>query len=200
MKVLAAPRPAPTRPARRHHRSAVLALAGCGGSPSSTGGSPHAGGSVSSPSAVGFSRYMGTHGVPNYPDPDSSGALRKTGAQQLGVTSSEFNGAQRACQPLLPSTWPMSFEQQVQQCYQAGDCPQAVVQQILTVQRKFARCIRSHGLPNFPDPTIDSQLRPVFDLSGAGIDPQSADSSQFRSNECECRRLVGGSVPILPFT
>jgi hypothetical protein len=40
----------------------------------------------------------------------------------------------------------------------------------------------------------------VFDLSSAGIEPQSANSSQFLRAEDECRSLVGGSVPIPPNT
>jgi hypothetical protein len=81
-----------------------------------------------------------------------------------------------------------------------GDCPQTLLQQLLTVERRYAQCLRSHGLPNWPDPTVGAKGRPVFDLSGAGIDPQSADSSQLRPKEEECRRLTGGSVPILPIT
>ena len=71
----------------------------------------------------------------------------------------------------------------------------------MTVERRYAQCLRSHGIPNWPVPTISAKGgRPVFDLSGAGIHPQSANSSQFLSKEGECRSLVGGSVPILPDT
>jgi hypothetical protein len=97
---------------------------------------------------------MRSHGVPNYPDPDSNGQLPKTSAQQLGVSSSLYQAAQRACQSLLPNTVSMSFEQQFQQCVASGDCPQALVQQAMTLMRNFAQCMRSHGVPNWPDPTI----------------------------------------------
>ncbi len=134
---------------------------------------------------------MRSHGVPNYPDPDISGQLPKTSAQQLGVSSSQYQAAQRACQPLLPNTGSMSFEQQIQQCYQAGDCPQALVQQILTAQRKYARCMRSHGLPNFPDPTIDSEGRPVFVISiSKNLDGLNPHSLRYRSKEDVCQRLA----------
>jgi hypothetical protein len=71
----------------------------------------------------------------------------------------------------------------------------------VTLERRYAGCMRSHGVPSWPDPSISPKGgRPVFDLSGAGIDPQSTDSPQFVSKDRECRRLHGGSVPSLPFT
>jgi hypothetical protein len=199
MKVRAAP-----RPLHRHGppvaiiAAAVLALAGCGGSPSSTGGSPHARGSTSTPSAVAYSACMRSNGVPNFPDPDSKGMPGQADPQQLGVSSFQYQAAEQACQHLLPTGG--SLQQQTQQCLLFGDCPPALVQQILTLERTYARCLRSHGVLNWPDPTVGAKGRPVFDLSGAGIDPQSADSSRFLSREGECRRLVGGSVPNLPIT
>jgi hypothetical protein len=64
----------------------------------------------------------------------------------------------------------------------------------------FAQCMRTHGVPDWPDPTVGAKGRPVFDLSGAGIDPQSAESWPCLSKEAECRSLTGGSVPILRVT
>jgi hypothetical protein len=46
----------------------------------------------------------------------------------------------------------------------AGVCPQALVQQALNAGRKFAQCMRSHGLPNWPDPAIDAEGRPDFNI------------------------------------
>jgi hypothetical protein len=129
--------------------------------------------------------------VPNYPDPGSSGQVPKTSAQQLGVSSSQFQAAQRACQHLLPST-SGSSQQQAQQCVQAGDCPPAVVQQMLTSGRRFAICMRSHGVLNWPDPAIDTGVNqgvPFFDLSKEGINDHSP---QIRTKVNECLRLTPG--------
>ncbi|HEY2670604.1 MAG TPA: hypothetical protein VGJ07_09545 [Rugosimonospora sp.] len=181
--------------------TAALALltAACSGSPSSTGSgsSPHVGGSSSSPSAVAYSACMRSHGVPTFPDPDSSGALPKTAGnpQQLGVSTSQYQAAQQACQHLLPTG--LSFLQQAQQCESNGDCPQALVQQILAAGRQYAQCMRSHGVAKFPDPTTDSEGRVFFNISQAGISHQYRRSSQFESNDSDCERLVGG-VP-MPF-
>jgi hypothetical protein len=106
-----------------------------------------------------------------------------------------LQAAQTACQPLYPNNG--SLQQQTQQCVSTGNCPQTLLQQLMTVERSYARCMRSHGVPTWPDPTVGAKGRPVFDLSSAGIDPQSTDSSQFQSKEAACRSLVG-SVPNLP--
>ncbi len=145
---------------------ALLAAACSGGSPSSTGsgGSPTAGDPASSPSAVGFSSCMRSHGVPAYPDPGSSGTLPKPDAQAFGVSTARFNAAQRACQHLLPTTGGSLTASSLQQCYLAGACPQALVQQAVNDGLEFARCMRSRGVPAWPDPTIDSQGRPVFNI------------------------------------
>jgi hypothetical protein len=179
----------------------LLVLAGCGGGPSSTRSSrsPSAGASTSSPSAAAFSACMRAHGVPNFPDPDSKGMPGQADPRQLGVSSSQYAAAEQACQHMLPTGG--SLQQRTQQCLLFGDCPQALVQQLLTVGRQYAQCLRSHGVPNWPDPTISAKGgRPVFDLSDAGIDPRSADTSQFRAKEDDCRRQVGVTVPNLPYT
>ncbi len=175
----------------------ALLAAACSGSPSSAGGSPGAGGSANSPSAVAYSACMRSHGVPNFPDPDSSGQLPKGDAQQFGVSSSQLQAARRACQHLYPGNGG-SFQQSIQQCEMTGDCPQPVVEQALTVMRRYALCIRSHGEPNWPDPTIDSEGRPSFDVSKAGLSSAYTHSSLFESKDRVCERQVGGSggVPV----
>ena len=173
--------------------AAIAQLAACSGSPSSagSGGSTSVGGSASSPSAVAYSQCMRSNGVPNFPDPPSSGGVPKGNAQQFGVSSSQYRAAQTACRHLFPVTGGS-----VQLCEATGDCPQAVVQQALTVMRKYARCMRARGVPNFPDPTTDSQGRPFFDVSNAGITYQYTHSSLFESKDRECERLVGGSAGV----
>jgi hypothetical protein len=66
-----------------------LLAAACSGSPSSagSGGSTAAGGSAGSPSAVAYSACMRSHGVPNFPDPSSSGQVPKPDPLQLGVST-----------------------------------------------------------------------------------------------------------------
>ena len=177
--------------------TAALALlaAACSGRPSSTGGSPDAGGSAASTSAVAYSHCIRSHGLPSFPDPPGSGQVPKGDAQQFGVSSSQFQATERACQHLYPGNGG-SFQQSIQQCELTGDCPQAAVQQALTEMRNYARCIRSHGVPNWPDPTTDSQGRPYFDVSRAGISHAYTHSPLFESKDRICERQVGGSAGV----
>jgi hypothetical protein len=159
--------------------TAVLALlaAACGSSGSSADshGSPNAGGSTTAALLVRYSACMRSRGVPNYPDPDSSGQLPKPDARHLGVSSSQLRASQQACQHLLPNSGDAINASSVQQCMEADDCPKSLVQQVLNDERSFAQCMRSHGVPNWPDPITDSQGRPVFaiSISKDGFNPYS---------------------------
>jgi hypothetical protein len=110
--------------------------------------------------------------------------------QQLGVSSSEIQAAQAACSRVLPTG--QSLRQQTD-CLMVGNCPPAEVQLILEAERKYARCMRAHGVPNWPDPTVNPQGMPVFDVTAAGIDRQFIHSSLYRSPNAECQHLSGGA-------
>lgn len=184
--------------------TAALALlaAACSGSPSSAGpgGPPQAGGSSAAPSAVAYSACMRSHGVPNFPDPGSNGQVPKADPQQLGVSSSQLLAAQRTCQHLYPANGGALTANSLRQCYESYVCPQALVQQALNAGLKFARCMRSRGVANWPDPITDSQGRPLFDIAvpgGAGFatgrglpaSPPVAQGTQINTKINECARL-----------
>jgi hypothetical protein len=172
--------------------TALFVLVACGSSPSSTGsdGSSNALGSKSSPSAVTFSACMRSHGVPNYPDPDSNGNLPKGNARDFGVSNSQYQAAQRACRHVLPDN-DRTFTASLTQCLMTGDCPPAVVQRALTEGRTFAQCMRNQGVPNWPDPTIDSTGRPSFQITAAGISIASSRSSQMLTKIGHCQNQPG---------
>jgi len=127
--------------------AAALLATACG---SVSSGGATTGGSSHSATAVAYSRCMRSHGVPDYPDPNGSGQLRKItpgNEQQLGVSQTRFNTAQAACQRLWPYQAPTRTQQRSN----------------LAAALNFARCLRSRGLPDFPDPTTDpSSGRVVF--------------------------------------
>jgi hypothetical protein len=98
--------------------------------------------------------------VPNFPEPENGNIRKIISGQQVGVTDAQLQAATTACQAL----WP----------YQAPT--QAQEEQDLVNNLKFARCMRSSGLQNFPDPSTDpksGQARFVFSLSRDGFNPQS---------------------------
>ena len=174
----------------------VLALAAvaCGGT-----GSPVAGGggspaSAASAGAVAYSACMRSHGVPNYPDP-SHGQRPKGTAQDFGVSDSRFRVAQNACGHLLPGS-DTTFAAQLIQCLEfgGGDCPPALVHRALTEGLRFARCMRNDGVPNWPDPTVDSMGRPSFHVTAAGISISSTRSPRMLSRLGHCERQTGAPL------
>jgi hypothetical protein len=177
----------------------ALLATGCdSGSSLSTGstGSPSSPRSTGSGSVLAYSVCMRSHGVPDFPDPDSSGNLAKSDANHLRVGRPELQAAEQACRHLLPSNSGAVNTSSVQQCMEASDCPRALVQQVLIEERRFAECMRSHGVPHWPDPSVDSQGRPAFaiSISKLGFDPYSR---QVWAKGNECAHLMPG-LPGLP--
>ncbi len=181
--------------------SAALAMfaAACDGSPSSpgAGGSPSESGSAITPSAIAYSHCMRSHGVPNFPDPADGGQVPKTSAQLLGVSSTQLQAAQAACRHLYPASGEAGgvlTKNSLGQCEETGDCPQALVQAAMTALRAYAQCMRSHGLPTWPDPTLDSEGRPGFNLLHVqGFNPNSAQTSNIMQ---QCYQAMPVRVPV----
>jgi hypothetical protein len=198
----AIPRPRRARPPTGRTAPAIIAVAalglvaaactGRGPSLAGSGGSPGARGSSGPPSAVAFSACMRAHGIPEYPDPDSSGSLPKGTAQDFGVSTSRYQAAERACRHLLPEG-DTTFTASLIQCLMNGDgdCPQALVQRALTEGRTFAQCMRNQGVPTWPDPTVDSTGRPSFQTTAAGISIASTRSPQMLSKIGHCQDQPG---------
>jgi hypothetical protein len=116
---------------------------------------------------------MRSHGIPNFPDPNGSGQIAKQQILQLGVSTTVLQTAQRACMRL----WPYQAPTQAQQ------------RQQLTGYLKFARCMRSHGVPAFPDPSIGDGGRVEFaiSISKDGFDPHSP---QIIGKALECKHVL----------
>ena len=160
-----------------------------------SGGSPRAGGSTSSGSYVAYSACMRAHNIPDFPDPDPAhpeAVVGKESAQQLGVSTSTYESARRACVQLLPLAGGDTAEQQQElQCVDSGTCSQTVVQQWMSGLRTLASCLRAHGEPNWPDPIITSLAghppAPHFPYQQAGIDHHS---DKVMNEVQECIRLT----------
>ena len=133
---------------------------------------------------------MRSDGVPDFPDPAGGGAIPKTGAQALGVSSSRFQAARSACQHLLPDA--ASSEQQARQCLKAGDCPQALVQQMLTADRGSPGACAPTGCPTGPTPPSVPRDGP----SSTSFRSASPTARRIRrrspSSSAECGRLDPG--------
>jgi hypothetical protein len=107
----------------------VLGLGGCGGSSTSGQGGGHA------DPALKMARCLRAHGVPNFPDPTPGGGLVIPNGTNTDAPA--FRSAQSACNKLLPGGQP-------------GGKPSESARLAML---SLSRCIRAHGVPNFPDPT-----------------------------------------------
>jgi hypothetical protein len=136
--------------------AAATLIAACGSnspSSSSSGGRPTY--AQAQQDAVNFAGCMRSHGVPNFPDPTSPEEFKLSMSPGSAVARSPaFQSAATACQHLLPGGGPR----------QSATHSQAQIAAFLA----FARCIRSHGFPSFPDPTSSGELTHQM-LANAGI-------------------------------
>jgi hypothetical protein len=106
--------------------------------------------------AVRFAGCMRSHGVPNVPDPTLSPTAFKSAVGE-DLKSPAGQAAYTACQHLLPPRQPNQS---------APNSPART-----TAFLEFARCLRSHGLPNFPDPNGSGQITHEM-LAADGINLQ----------------------------
>jgi hypothetical protein len=124
---------------------------------------------------VAFSACMRKNGVPKFPDPEAvDGGMRLSFGSENGIDSNapQFKRAQRACQKLLPNGGKSSAQERARHLQEALD---------------FARCIREHGVPTFPDPKASGD---------GGIEWEGGDimaSPQFETADQACRKLVPGA-------
>ena len=136
-----------------------LLAAGCGSnSPSSSGsgGNPtQAQVQRGQQDAVRFVQCMRSHGVPNLTDPRISPRGFKDSVSSAAAQSPAFQSAYATCRHLLPQGGPRSQS--------AARSPAQIAAMVA-----FARCMRSHGFPSFPDPTSSGDVTHEM-LAQAGI-------------------------------
>jgi hypothetical protein len=138
---------------------------------------------VTYPQELALAQCMRGHGQPDFPDPDPSEGFN---ASVLSIVNdSQGRAAYGACRHLLAGGGPSvtQLQQDLQQELQRE-------QKQLPVLLKFSQCMRGHGLPGYPDPTLTSQGI-TENLKGAGID---VASTQFQAAVSACQHeLPAGS-------
>jgi hypothetical protein len=152
----------------------VLCVAACGGG-SGQSGATGTNAKAASDQALKFATCMRGHGVPNFPDPSSGGGLRITPGSGVNPQSPAFQAAQKTCGKLLPGGGPGARKPTKAQFVAA---------------LAFARCMRRHGLPHFPDPLASFPagsgpviaLRGMMFQPGPGLDPRSPAFQQAASH------------------
>ena len=92
--------------------------------------------------AVAYAGCLRSHGVPLWPDPESTGAFDKSKLTptELGVGNAQIDTAQKACKALMPT-------------YSATPQPHVVAEAL-----RFSRCMRANGAVKFPDPESNGAI------------------------------------------
>jgi len=170
-----------TGDANHLRRSVVLAVimaaiallaAACGGGPASLAGTS------AYQKALAYAQCMRAHGEPSYPDPTSNGGFIIDG-QKDHLNGQLMRSANKTCEHLLPKSRPMTAAQQRQATAQA---------------LKFVACMRTHGIPDMPDPQVNSQgieMR-IGGPKGSGPKP---NSPVIQAAMQACRKLIPGGPP-----
>ncbi len=173
----------------------ALAVSACGGGSSGPGvasgssserpasastspGSPNPSSSESSSqSTLAFSNCMRAHGVPSFPDEVTEGKFPPP--EDLGVSSTVYQAAMNTCKHLLPN---------------GGQPTQVASPQLLNQVLGFARCMRSHGFPTWPDPTPTPSGQPPYSFNLQGVNGFDPRSPQVDAALNECQSLTGLGV------
>lgn len=156
-----------------------------GGAPSNSRSSDGGGGggatlTMKTTNGTKFAACMRSHGVPKFPDPNASGEISIGPGTGVDPDSPKFRAAQDACQKELPKGG------------QPSPAAQAKAQQAALA---FSRCMRAHGVHDFPDPQFSGGRVTIGVKGGAGsdLDPHSPT---FKRAQEACRgqlpKLDGG--------
>jgi hypothetical protein len=156
--------------------SAAGAASAAAGGPG-PGGGPGSGMAMGDPNAsqsqrLAFAHCMQTHGVPDFPEPNSQGLFTGINPNEPG-----FQAAQNHCNHILPNDGQPT----------AAQTAQAVAQAL-----KMSQCMRAHGIAGFPDPQVSHQNGGVeisIRLGGNGSNVNPNDP-QFQAAQRACQGFM----------
>ena len=142
---------------------AAAAIAACG---SSSPASTNSADSAPTPAqiqrfqndAIKFTVCVRAHGIANFPDPPTANdpSSGRTWKSAFGNQSPGFVAAAAACRHFMPRVGAQSQNS-------------APTRAHISAMLAFARCIRSHGLVNFPDPTSNGITHEMVVAAGINL-------------------------------
>ncbi|MGH9105793.1 MAG: hypothetical protein ACRDZX_08150 [Acidimicrobiales bacterium] len=122
-----------------------------------------------------FAHCMRSHGVLNFPDPSASGGfLNAIAAAHINAQSPTDLAAEGTCKKYSPAG-------HLTPAQSAAENAKAV---------QFAQCMRSHRVPNYPEPISGPAGGQAVNLGPEHIDPSSPT---FQAAQSACQKVVPGS-------
>jgi hypothetical protein len=121
-----------------------------------------------------FASCMRKNGVANFPDPSSSGAVTIGPSSGIDPRSPKFQAAQAKCRKLLPN---------------GGQPTPAQIAKAQQGALDFSKCMRAHGITDFPDPTFSTGggIQMKIQAKG-GLNP---NDPRFQAAQKACRGRLG---------
>ena len=118
---------------------------------------------------------MRAHGVPNWPDPDSTGHFDKSKLRQLNLTVSRARALEEGpCNNLLA----------------ASPAGPTITLADRAAYLRAAACMRSHGVSGFPDPTFPNGTVETNIPSSI-----NQDAASFKTAAAICTKLIPAGLP-----
>jgi hypothetical protein len=147
--------------------------AGEGASPTSTAQSRQA---ANKKAMLDFARCMREHGI-DMPDPQFNGGRVTMRAGGKNTDPDTMRAADKACSKYRDQVKPPELSS-------------AEKEEFKKAALANARCMRAHGIENFPDPTFDSNGGAQIRIGkGSGLDP---DDPKFQKAQEACQATMPG--------
>ena len=154
--------------------AAALLTAACSSPSPGDGGTASTVESATYRANIAFAQCMRTHGVPNFPDPGPSTNFTVSGAPEGAAANTPSGKAYDNCAHLLPNG--------------SSSNNGSVTTQELSEGVALAQCLRTHGEPTFPDPTV---VNGGLNFAFTGV-----DSPQFQAAVSACRSVIPAGVKL----
>jgi hypothetical protein len=118
----------------------TVLVAGCGSSKTPSSATASSGGPQAE--AFAYTRCMRSHGIQAFPDPTTPPGGGATFRINLNQNTPAFKAASQECRTLSPG----------------GQQAQTTSALQIAAEVRWAHCLRSHGVPGFPDPNSEGAI------------------------------------------
>jgi hypothetical protein len=154
--------------------AAALLTTACSSPSAGSGGTASTAETAAYRANIAFAQCMRTHGVPDFPDPQLGASFQVSKVPGGAAAQTPSGKAYLSCQHLLPNS--------------SVSTSSPVSTQQLAEGVALAQCLRTHGEPTFPDPTVVN--------GGLNFDFTGVNTSQFQAAVSACRSAIPAGVKL----